>query len=342
MKKFLFILLSLFLVSTNILFAQFDSQISNFGAIKNYYNPGYAGQSGLLQLTALSRLQWVGIEGAPKTTIISAEMPLNLFGREHGVGVSMYNDRQGLFSANVISGQYSYKTKLFGGNLGIGLQFGFINETFDATKISIPEESEDHDNNDTAKPTGNEVKGTSIDAGFGIYWHNKRLYAGLSVQHLLAPELELQEKYVLEIPRTYYFTAGYNIPLNNPFIELQPSVLVKTIEPSSFVVEGDSILVEVEKRNVMKAMLTQTQIDVSLKLTYNKMFWAGLSWRNKDAVVVMLGGRLKMFELGYAYDYPISAIRGGSWGSHELYIKYAVDLSKKKKGNTKHKSVRIL
>jgi type IX secretion system PorP/SprF family membrane protein len=206
--------------------------------------------------------------------------------------------------------------------------------------VEIPKDDEYHDPNDEANP-GSEVSGTSIDAAFGIFYSNKKLYAGLSVTHLLSPQLELDENYVLEIPRTYYFTAGYNIQLNNPLLELQPSVLIKTMELSSFFIENDT-LVPVTKANTLKGMLTQTQVDVSLRMMYKKTFWGGIAWRKQDAVSILLGGKFKVIEVGYSFDYPISEFRKDSWGSHELFLKYTVDMGKKKPVRNKHKSVRIL
>jgi type IX secretion system PorP/SprF family membrane protein len=320
--------------------AQFDSQISNYWATPSYFNPGYAGQSGKLELTGLYRLQWLGIEHAPKTGIILGEMPLKLFGREHGVGVSMYNDQIGLFKTSLISGQYAFKIKLFGGSLGVGIQGGYISESFDGTKVEIPDNDESYDPNDEGIPL-TEVSGNSIDGAFGMYYAAKKWYAGLSVTHLTSPKLELSENYTLEIPRSYYFTAGYNIQLNNPLLELQPSVLLKTTELSAIRIEGDSLVVET-KPNTWKGMLKQTQLDVSLRLMYNKMFWGGFSWRKGDAVLIMIGGKFKMLEVGYAYDFPISDIIKGTSGSHELFIKYSIDMNLKKGKKNKHKSVRIL
>ena len=341
MKKIIFfILIIVFLSDSYSLKAQFDTQLSNYWAAPGYYNPGAIAQTDSLDLLAINRMQWVGVTHAPVTMVVLAGMPYQLFGRKHGFGITMYNDRQGLFRSNVISGQYSFKLKVLKGELGIGIQGGSISETFDGSGIKIPKEDDSFDPNDEAIP-GSEVNGTSIDASLGVFYSNKKLYAGLSVTHLLSPELELNENSVLEIPRTYYFTAGYNIQLNNPLLELRPSILVKTMELSSYYVEADS-LVPVTKGNTFKGMLSQTQLDVSMRMIYNNTFWGGVSWRKQDAVVVMLGGRFKMIEVGYSYDYPISAIRKESWGSHELFLRYTVDVSKKKSTKNKHKSVRIL
>ncbi|MDR2682527.1 MAG: type IX secretion system membrane protein PorP/SprF [Dysgonamonadaceae bacterium] len=323
MKKAVIAVLILCFPAGPLLRAQFDTQLSNYWAAPNYYNPGYAGQSGRLELTGLYRMQWLGVEHAPKSGIVLGEMSLPLMGKEQGVGFSLYNDQIGLFQSTQISGQLALKMKLFGGNLGIGLQGGYITGVFDGTKVEIPDDDE-HNPTDPAIPTAR-AEGTSIDAAFGIYYADslKRWYVGLSATHLFAPSLELNENYVMDIPRSYYFTAGYNIRLNNPLLELRPSVLLKTTE--------------------MRSLLRQTQIDVSLRMVYNKMFWGGLSWRKDESVILMLGGQFKMVEVGYAYDVPVFSdlIRVTS-GSHELFIKYVVDMNFKKGSKGKHKSVRIL
>jgi len=340
MKKNIFILFICLFAGFQGVKAQFDTQLSNYWATTNYFNPGSVGQSGNLELTGLYRLQWLGIENAPKSGIVLAEMPFNFAGRNHGVGASMYNDQLGLFKSTVISGQYAYMTKLWGGNLGIGIQAGYIQESFDGTGIDIPIDDEYHDPNDEAIPT-TKVSGSSIDASFGIYYKGKNWYAGLSATHLLAPKLELDDNYILEIPRSYYFTAGYNIQLNNPLLELRSSVLLRTTELSSWTVEGDS-LISVTESNTLKGMLKQSQIDVSLRMIYNKTFWGGISWRKGDALMILLGGKFKMLEVGYAYDFPISDIIKESSGSHELFVKYVLDMNLKKGTKSKHKSVRIL
>lgn len=342
MKKSFFILLGVCLACSPIS-AQYDTQVSNYWAIPSYYNPAYAGESGNLEASLLSRIQWLGIERAPRSTIITAEMPFAFMNRLHGVGLSMYNDRAGLFSSTVISGQYAWKKRIAKGDFSLGIQGGYINQTFDGSKVYIPE-SNVHEGTDDAIPLS-EVNGTSIDIALGLFYSHKaprgKWYTGLSVTHLLAPELELGENYVLEIPRTYYFTAGYNIQLNNPLIELRPSVLVKTMEMSSIKIEQDSLIGKVEE-DALKAMWKNTQIDVSLRMIYNKRFMGGLAWRNGDAVVVSLGAKFKMLEVGYAYDLPISRIIKESTGSHELFVKCVIDLNLKRGTRNRHKSVRVL
>jgi type IX secretion system PorP/SprF family membrane protein len=339
MKRKVCFLSIIVLISFHPLKAQFDTQLSNYWAAINYFNPAYAGQTSNLEATLLSRMQWVGIENAPRTTIFAVQMPYSLLGKVHGVGASLYNDRSGLFSVTMYSGQYAWKKKMLKGNFSIGIQAGYINQSFDGTKVEIPEDDY-HSPNDEAIPTSL-VSGTSVDFALGFFFSKAKWFAGLSVNHLLAPTLDLTDKYVFEIPRSYYFTAGYNIQLSNPLLELRPSLLVKTMEMSSLYLDGDSLVEKVET-NTLKAMMRNTQVDITLRMIYNKLFWGGLSWRKGDALTLMLGGKFNMIEVGYAYDFPISMIIKESTGSHELFVRYTMEIDLNKKSKNKHKSVRIL
>ena len=339
MKKTLFLLSIIVLVGFHPLKAQFDTQLSNYWAAINYFNPAYAGQSRDMEATLISRMQWVGIEGAPRTTILTAQMPYSFMGKVHGVGASMYNDRSGLFSVSMYSGQYAWKKKMLKGDFSVGIQGGYINQSFDGTKVEIPEDDY-HSQTDEAIPM-TLVSGTSIDIALGLFFSKTKWYAGLSVNHLLAPTLSLTDMYAYDIPRTYYFTAGYNIQLSNPLLELRPTVLVKTMEMSSLYLDADS-LVEVIETDMMKAMLRNTQVDVSLRMIYKKQYWGGLSWRKGDALSLMFGGKFKMIEAGYVYDFPISRIIKASTGSHEVFVRYTMEINLNKGIKNKHKSVRIL
>ena len=108
--------------------AQYDSQLSQYFMAMGYYNPAYAGVTGDLNLLALSRLQWIGIEGAPKSFFINADMPLKIKKTNHGIGLVVFTEGIGLFQNTHVNLQYAYKQKLFGGTLSIGVQFGMVNQ----------------------------------------------------------------------------------------------------------------------------------------------------------------------------------------------------------------------
>jgi type IX secretion system PorP/SprF family membrane protein len=314
MKKYLLLIILMVTGITGIR-AQYDSQLSQYFMAMGYYNPAYAGVREDLNLLALSRLQWIGIEGAPKSFFIHADMPFKLGKTNHGVGLLIFTEGIGLFQNTHVNLQYAYKQKLLGGTLSAGLQFGLVNQSFNGEKVFYPT-SQFHQQQDQAIPNV-QVSGMGMDIGAGLYYTHKKFYVGLGITHLNKAEVRLDEYSSMYLSSTYNLTGGYNIQLRNPLYELQPSVFLKT-DMQSF------------------------QADITARLVYNKMFNGGFSWRVNESVILLLGAKFGSFHVGYAYDFPTTPILKGTSGSHELMVSYKLKLKKSKSGKNKHKSVRIL
>lgn len=116
---------------------------------------------------------------------------------------------------------------------------------------------------------------------------------------------------------TYYFLAGGNIPVSRTLYIVQPSLLVR-------------------------AAKGHTQVEATLRATYNQRFWGGASYRYDDAVVLMAGVDIQHFRLGYAYDIGVSGLAKESHGSHEILASYFLKLDMGKKKARPSKSIRIL
>lgn len=295
--------------------AQYDAQLSQYWAMPAYYNPGAAGSTPMLNLRAATRQQWIGMPGAPKTFLVMGDMPFRLFKQQHGAGLQISTEKIGLYSNTSLALQYSFKVKLLGGELGLGLQFGLINQLFNGSDVYIPE-SDYHSKTDEGIPT-NEVKGMAFDLGTGVYYTHKYFFAGISAQHLTSPTITFDDKYETYIIPSYYFIAGGNIPFKNALYQLQPSMLVKTT-------------------------FQTTQVEFGATLKYNKFLWGGISYRLNDAIIFMVGGEWKNIMLGYAYDYSLSDIVKANSGSHEIFVGYSMKIDFGKKNKNKHKSIRIL
>lgn len=298
--------------------AQYDAQFSQYFNAMGYYNPAVAGLSGNLDVTALYRLQWVGFgQSSPKTLFATANMPFKFMNKEHGVGVVMVKDDLSSIRSNMFTGlQYAFLKKTGKGTLRIGLQGGLVNMTVKGDKIMLPVDSLGNPGPPDEAIPASTIDVKSIDFSVGVYFNTDKLYIGVASTHLLEPQID-EENLKTFIEREYNFTAGYNIKTNNPLLELQPSVFVKT-------------------------NLNMYQVDVTARAIYAKKFSGGFSWRMNDAVVMLLGATVGKIQAGYAYDFPTTAIRKGSMGSHELFLKYRLQLNKPKTTLGKYKSVRFL
>ncbi|MDR3137549.1 MAG: PorP/SprF family type IX secretion system membrane protein [Tannerellaceae bacterium] len=304
------------LVVCTVVRTQTDAQFSQHFAVLGYYNPGAIGTTEDLNLTASARIQWLGIEGAPVSIFGMADRPLRFGKREYGVGVTVFSETIGFYRTMLAGGQAAYKRKLWGGLLSIGLQAGFVNISFDGTKVHIPD-NEFFQQQDGDIPKS-EVNGTGLDMNAGLFYIRKELFVGMAMTHLTAPEIKMGESSGTRLTRGFNFVGGYNIPTADPLFEWRPSTFIKT-DWQSWTAE------------------------VAVRAVYNKMFEGGVSWRMNESVIMMFGGTLGRLWAGYAYDFPLSAaIRQGSFGSHEIVVRYLIKLDKSRNGRGKHKSVRIL
>lgn len=299
--------------------AQFDAQFSQYWALTGYYNPAFAGQNDKLNIYGTYSMQLLGFANAPKSMYFGADMPFKFLNKRHGVGVGFFNEGIGLFKNQRFYAQYSFKMKLWGGNLGLGIQAGAVSVTFDPDGINFGEQKDGEGNkNDPAFPSA-VSNGMGLDLGAGIYYSHPLFYAGFSASHLTSPLVHFGENNEMQIDPVFYFTGGCNIKTKSPLISIQPSVLLKT----DFV---------------------STKLDLTARLFYTwheKDFYGGLSYSPGTSVTIAIGGKIKDFSLGYAYEIFTSKIGAGS-GSHDLVINYSLNMNFFGKSKNKHKSIRIL
>ena len=292
--------------------AQYDPSFSHYWAMEPSFNPAAVGKEAKLNVTGAYNMTMVGFEDNPKTMYVGADMPFYFIGAYHGVGLQLLNDDIGLFSHKKLGLQYAFKHRLLGGTISVGVQGGFLSESFDGSGVDLEEA------NDPAFAKS-EATGTGIDLAAGLYYTHRNWYVGLSAQHLTAPTIDLGETNELEVSRSYYFTGGYNIRLRNPFLTIQTSVLGRT---DGVAYRGD----------------------VSARLRYayeQRVMYAGLSYSPTNSVTLLIGGFFHGIMLGYSYEAYTSAINIGN-GSHELFVGYQTDINLFKKGRNRHQSVRIL
>jgi type IX secretion system PorP/SprF family membrane protein len=106
-KVFLTILV---FISGFTIFAQQDSQYTQYMYNTANINPAYAGSRGVLSIFGLHRTQWVGLDGAPVTNTFAISSPIKE--SRLGLGLSFVNDRIGPTTDNKISADISYSSPL--------------------------------------------------------------------------------------------------------------------------------------------------------------------------------------------------------------------------------------
>ena len=292
--------------------AQQEPSFAHYWAMEPSFNPATAGKLSMINVTGAYAMTLTGFENNPRTIYAAADMPLFFLGGYHGVGLQLVSDGIGLFTHQRLGVQYAYRHRLLGGTISIGMQVGMLSEKFKGSELDLEVK-------DDPAFTQTDVNGTALDLSAGLYYMHRNWYAGVSVTHATAPSVELGDRSILEVSRTYYLTGGYNIQLRNPLLSIHPTVLART--------DG-----------------TGYRVDVTARLKYThekKMFYGGVAYSPTNSVTAMIGGNFHGICLGYSYEVYTSAISFGN-GSHELFVGYQTELNLYKKGRNKHQSVRIL
>jgi type IX secretion system PorP/SprF family membrane protein len=321
MKKLILVLLASVLWTGA--FSQQERQVSQYMYDLISVNPGSAGSSDMISTHAIYRQQWVGIEGAPEDLVLNMDAPFKLFKADHGVGLSIWNDKLGFNTDINLSLSYAYQFHVGNGKLGLGLSGSYLNRKLKAdwqipnSPLNTPFGS------DGAIPSENQNE-WAFDMGLGLFYRTEDLYVGLSTTHLLANQIVYHKDVTPgssasseKLVRHYYLTAGYTLQLSNPAFELLPSVF-------------------------LQSDLVSTKIDLNTTVLYNKKFWVGVSYRVGAAFVGMIGVEiLNGVRVGYSYDFDTSALANYSKGSHEIMVGYNFTLGVEKTPQ-KYKSIRFL
>jgi len=288
MKKTSLLFVSIFAVG--MLHGQQIPQLTQFMINDYAINPAIAGMNDYYQIKTSVRNQWVGIEDAPKTTLLS------IYGKSNervGLGGLVFNDQVGPTSRAGANLTYAYHINLSQRiKLSLALSGGF-------TQFKIDKENWNISNPDDPLMNGGEIVNLVPDATFGFNIYNEdNWYFGASVPQLLNSELILtddNDNVTLDanLARHINVMGLYNVELNY-YWDIQPSILFKSV-------------------------LDQSQLDIGLKTIYNDNLWIGMDYRNNGDISALLGFFIQdRYIVGYSYDIPNTEISSYTSGSHEF------------------------
>ena len=276
---------------------QQDPHFSQYMFNDLYNNPAYSGVMGVTNLSLLYRSQWTGYTGtfddggAPNTFIANFNTPI--FKLRSGAGFYFVNDRIGPQNNIQFMGSYAYHLTVGNGKLSLGVRAGVFGQAIDWEQYRPVNKF------DPLLQNGKESQ-YRPDMGVGIYYKAENYYGGVSLNHILNAEFDFgSDSLKNALENSMIISGGYRYELNYDVI-LTPSLLVKT----DFV---------------------SYSFDISVLATYREKFWGGLSYRQSEAVVALLGINLlkdKSLKLGYSFDYVIQAQKAKQATSHELLLSY--------------------
>lgn len=303
MKKYLYPVFIIFMLifSAKESMAQQDAMYSQYMFNALAVNPAYAGSRNVISATALHRNQWVGIKGAPKTTIFTIDAPSD--NKKLGFGLELYNDKLGITNATGLVLSSAYRIRMEKGTLSFGLQGSVENFRADYNSVSLDE------NVNLPDPAFDQnVNTLHFNFGTGIYYNSDKFYFGISVPKLypnrLSPNISNND--VSKSEMHLFVTTGFLFDLNQDF-KLRPSFLLKAVKGAPL--EGD----------------------VNATLWIKDIVGIGGQYRTNADVSGSLEIQIsQQIRVGYAYDMSTTNLSSYNRGSHEIMLRYEFGFDKDK------------
>jgi type IX secretion system PorP/SprF family membrane protein len=256
-------------------------------------NPAYAGSHDALSISLFHRNQWTGFDGAPKTVTLAMHSPMR--NEKVGLGIMAVNDRSGISSSNLLSGNFAYRIRIDKGIFSFGLGGGIsVSRLKWQSLVAVNSDDELLRDNSPAYILPN--------FSLGVYYNSDRVFLGVSLPMLLSHEFNSSSGSFDIVNDTYnynyFINGGYLIHLSSHW-KLLPSAMIR-FTPAAL-----------------------PQADLNSYIIYGDRVWAGISYRSNKSVVGLLMYQVNnQLSVAYSYDIGLGKIGGYMGGSHEIMIRY--------------------
>jgi type IX secretion system PorP/SprF family membrane protein len=279
--------------------AQSRKFVSQFSHFQGYFNPALTGYEGSV-VRGFVRNQWGGIEGAPKTYFVSAELDFGeLAGEENptllgknAVSVNMIQDNIGAFRENELTVNYASRIRLTEShNLRLGAGLSYQSIRLDGNALTTEEASD---------PTIGQYIGTFsntniLDFNIGMALTHAKYYVSYGMHRVNGGSIQNGDEFMDGYPAEQMIQAGYREAIS----------------------ENLAIAVNGFYRS-RKDLPDVTELN--MKVLMMDRLWLGLGHRfdyATNAQVGFLTGRLR---LGYVYEFPMANSYLLPGGIHEFTV----------------------
>ena len=283
------------------------SPISNEYIINPYLiNPAYAGIDKSSQIKITNRMQWVGLDDAPRTQSFSYDMRIKAIGRYNhsgkvlrksgiprsgrvGLGVYLLNDMNNPFKRTGVQISYAYHLPFKYGEAG-QLSFGVSAALFQHHINSV--NFHPSDINDPALSGKENIFTPNLSLGVNYIYKN--FFVSLSAIHLYPAKINHYNESMETVKSQIYLYSGYKIIYKSDY-SLTPSILFKS-NPQS--------------------------IEVSAKFSVKDKINFVLAWESNESSYFFFYFRNKRYLFGYSFDYSMSEVKYYNDGTHLISFGY--------------------
>lgn len=250
-------------------------------------NPAYAGSREAMSISALHKQYLTGINGGPVSQNVCLHTPMK--NEKVALGIMADNFTNPVTQFNSIMFNYAYRIWLGGSRLSMGLRAGayYYSNNFD--KLDLKHGYD---------PVFINENGITPNFGAGVYYYNKKYYAGLSVPFFLSKPDSVGhivhniKNYDFILTGAYLFDFNENIKIKPAFIF---NYSVKNID-------------------------YQAGLHFIL---FNDLLWLGGAYKKGREITAMLEVQInRQLKIGYAYDHSFTDLSTYSSGTHEIMLRY--------------------
>jgi type IX secretion system PorP/SprF family membrane protein len=309
-----------------------DVHFTQFEAAPLTINPAFTGAfDGTLRLAGVYRDQWRSVTAPFVTYSASVDAPIRvgLTTDDYlAAGLQFYNDKagDGNLSNTSILGSVAYHKYLGGTDgagdrpgkmLSVGFQGGYASKSIDLSKLYFGDE---FTNAGFAPGLGQESLNNKVHywiVNAGLAWAHAvsdgfSYTVGLGANNLNQPRESLERKQNSEVGLGMRYTAQVGaVARVSERLRLMPAVLYQSQASATELVVGNEF-----NYSLSNPYYSKTSVATSV--------FAGIYYRNNDAIMGVAGIEYRGFRFGLSYDYNTSSLKDASNGNggFEISIRY--------------------
>jgi len=261
--------------------------------------PAYAGMSGYVNVTALSRIQWVGFEGAPVSNTFTVQGPFKKY--NIGMGLSIITDKFGPVRQTGVYADYAFRVLLDNDQyVSFGIKGGFNRYEALLTDLTV------NDPNDPVSAFDINKK-YMPNFGVGLMWHADNFFIGASVPKIFKNKINSESgATVYQEEMNFYAMGGYVVDITDN-MKFKPTILARWSQN------------------------TPTIVDFTATALLYERVWVGATYRLHNSYGLLFQVYINSsVKLGYAYDLTTFHPTQYNAGTHEFMLSYDFPVKRKR------------
>lgn len=252
------------------------------------FNPAYSLLDKAGSVNAMARKEWVGIDGAPTTFLVNANLPLESIGA--AAGLVLLNDKFAIEHKTEINVYFAKSIQLgLNGYLAVSLNAGIRNYVANYSLLDA-----------TDPAFRNDVRQNKPNVGFGVMYFTDWYYIGVSVPEFTVTSLGTASVQDNNNFKNHYYFAGALIAKVNDDIKFKPATLVSYVKGVPLIADFSGIF-------------------------YLKdVVGLGVNFRTNNEMAGIITFNLEGFHLGYSYQFGTASnnLGGFNMATHEVTLSY--------------------